>query len=199
MSLQSVNIIRCGLSALTLGLVIHTSEPCIADENRTGSGKNNTVVDNSINAEGDVERTQLILTLNRQAELLYTQGKYAEAEPLYRKILEKEQKKLKDQPNLTTARNNLAASLQAQGKYDEAENLYREALKMMEQKLGNNNLDVAISLNNLAELLQFQGKYTEAEQLYRQALAIGEQNLGKDNPHTIRYRNNLKGLREKMH
>ena len=66
--------------------------------------------------------------------MLQAQGKYDEAEPLYRRAIEIIEKEAlgKDDPDVAVWYNNL----QAQGKYDEAEPLYRRAIEIRENVLG---------------------------------------------------------------
>ena len=80
-------------------------------------------------------------------------GRYAEAEPLYRRSLEIREKQLgPDHPDVATSLNNLAVLYQAMGRYAEAEPLYRRSLEIREKQLGRDHPDVATSLNNLAVL-----------------------------------------------
>ena len=74
---------------------------------------------------------------NNLAGLLQNQGKYAEAEPLYRRAIEIDEKTLgKDHPDVARDYNNLARLLQDQGKYAEAEPLYRRAIEIFQASLG---------------------------------------------------------------
>ena len=111
------------------------------------------------------------------------QGKYDEAEPLYRESLAIDKKIYGDEhPDVATDLNNLAGLLKAQvsessvfvfplpnavwsadlcfcmlqGKYDEAEPLYRESLAIDKKIYGDEHPDVATDLNNLASLLESQ-------------------------------------------
>ena len=137
--------------------------------------------------------------LNAYAAILWITGKYAEAEPLFRRSLEIREKALgPDHPDVATGLNNLALLLKTQGKYAEAEPLYRRSLAMREKALGPEHPDVAQSLNNLAALLDTQGKYAEAEPLYRRAIAINEKSLGSSHPNTITFKNNLNELLKKL-
>ena len=69
--------------------------------------------------------------------MLRTQGKYDQAEPLYRRAIEIDEKVLgKDNPDVATHYNNLAFFLYNQGKYDQAEPLYRRAIEIDEKVLG---------------------------------------------------------------
>ena len=113
-----------------------------------------------------------------------SQGKYDEAEPLYRESLDIRRKVYgNDHPSVATGLNNLALLLQKQvsrkivqilaqqpnavfenadhfyllqGKYDEAEPLYCEALAIDRKVSGDEHPNVATSLNNLASLLESQ-------------------------------------------
>jgi tetratricopeptide (TPR) repeat protein len=143
-------------------------------------------------AVNDDENT---LYLDAHARILKTLGRYAEAEPLYRRALAIDEKALGlKHPDVATSLNNLAGLLYKQGKYVEAEPLYRRALAIGEKTLGPDHPAVATRLNNLAGLLEAQGKYVEAEPLYRRALAIGEKTLGTDHPDVATWLNNLAGL-----
>jgi len=131
-------------------------------------------------------------SLNNLAFLYYSQGKYAEAEPLYRQALEIMEKVF--EPNhskVATFLNNLALLYYSQGKYTEAEPLYRQAIELREKILRPDHPDIATSLNNLALLYHSQGKYAEAEPLYRQALEIMEKVFGPDHSNVAIYLNNL--------
>ena len=120
---------------------------------------------------------------NNLAVLLQDQGKYAEAEPLYRRAIEIDEKALgKDHPDVAIRYNNLADLLQDQGKYDRGRAALSAGHRDRRKVLGKDHPNVAIGYNNLAVLLQDQGKYAEAEPLYRRAIEIDEKALGKDHP-----------------
>ncbi|XP_026077493.1 kinesin light chain 1-like [Carassius auratus] len=110
-------------------------------------------------------------TLNNLAMLHSERGQYKEAELLYRRALEIQEKLFgKDHPDVVKHLNNLALVCQNQGKYEEVECYYRRALKIDECKLGPNDPSVAKTKNNLASCLLKQGKYKEAEILYKEIL-----------------------------
>lgn len=65
------------------------------------------------------------------AALYHTQGKYVEAEPLYRRSLEIMEKTLgPNHPDVASILNNLAELYTAQGRYADAEPLYRRSLEI---------------------------------------------------------------------
>ncbi len=126
---------------------------------------------------------RLATTLNNLAALYDTQGRYAEAEPLYQQALAIREKALGPaHPEVAQSLNNLAALYPAQGRYAEAEPLQKRALAIVEKALGPEHPHVATSLNALAALYYAQGKYSEAEPLYKRASAIVEKTLGPEHP-----------------
>jgi tetratricopeptide (TPR) repeat protein len=130
--------------------------------------------------------------LNNLALLYYAQGRYAEAEPLYKRGLAIYEKALgPDRPDVGTALNSLAELYRAQGRYPEAEPLYKRAIDIIEKALGPDHLDVGISLNYLARLYFDQGRYAEAEPLLKRALDLIEKALGPDHPDVSTALNNL--------
>ena len=125
--------------------------------------------------------------------LYYFQGKYDEAEPLFKRALAIAEKALgKDHPAVATSLNGLALLYDSQGKYDEAEPLYqagtgnsRESPWKRPSRCGD------LSLDSLAVLYDSEGKYAEAEPLHKRALGIWEKALGKDHPRVATSLNNL--------
>ena len=105
-------------------------------------------------------------SLNNLAGLYDDQGRYADAEPLYKRSLAIREKALgPDHPDVATSLNNLAALYDDQGRYADAEPLYKRSLAIREKALGPDHPDVATSLNNLAALYTSQGRYADAEPL----------------------------------
>ena len=129
--------------------------------------------------------------------LYESQGKYDEAEPLYKECLAKRETILgKDHPNTLQSMNNLALLYKSQGKYDEAEIVYKECLAKRETILGKDHPSTLNTMNNLALLYKSQGKYAEAETLLKEWLAKLETILGKDHPSTLNTMNILALLYE---
>src|SRR5215831_1358591 len=140
---------------------------------------------------------QTATALNNLALTYHYLARYMEAEPLYRRAIEIDERVFgKDHPNVATDYNNLAGLLQDQGKYDQAETLFRRAMEIDEKVLGKDHPTVAIRYNNLAGLLQDQGKYDQAEPLYRRAMEIFQTKLGSDHPNTVTVRKNYDRLQE---
>ena len=129
---------------------------------------------------------------NNTAYSLDGQGRYAEAEPLYRKALEIRTRVLgEDHRDTANSYNNIAYNLGAQGHYAKAEPLYRKALEISIRVLGEDHPDTAINYNNIAGNLDAQGRHAEAEPLYRKALEIRTRVLGEDHRDTATNYNNI--------
>ena len=114
------------------------------------------------------------------AEVLWTRGRHAEAEPLLRSAL----------PELRAATgpaalrgalrasNLLALILFERGCASEAEPLYRETLAGRRAAFGDLDSDTLISVNNMGFFLRSLSRLEEAEAFYREALAGRRATLG---------------------
>ena len=129
-----------------------------------------------------VSDIMLAARLNDQAELLKEQGRYAEAEPLYRQALgdpredARARAPLLSPPGLT----DLAELYRPPGPLRRGRAaLQAGARRSARRRSGPSTPISSPSLNNLAELLSHQGRYAEAEPLYKRALAICEKALGR--------------------
>jgi eukaryotic-like serine/threonine-protein kinase len=126
------------------------------------------------------------------ARMLQAQGRFAEAERLYRQSLARRRRLLGSEDlEVSESLRNLGALLTAQGKHSDAEPLYREALAMREKLLGHEHLDVAASKQDLAGLLEAQWRFSEAEQYYRDVLALQRKSLGSQRPEVANSVHNL--------
>ena len=133
-----------------------------------------------------------IFTAGTLAYELKAQGKYDEAEPLYREVLEVRREALGNRhPRTLGSINNLGALLKAKGELAAAESLYREALQAQRETLGNRHPDTVTSLNNLGVLLEAKGDLVAAEALLREALEMSRETLGSVHPDTLTSGNNL--------
>ncbi|MCC3427626.1 MAG: CHAT domain-containing protein [Microcoleus sp. PH2017_01_SCD_O_A] len=100
------------------------------------------------------DHPDLAKSLNNLASLYRSQGRYRDAEPLYRQALEMWQRLFKgDHPDVATSLNNLAELYDFQGLYPEAEPLYEQALEIYQRLFTGAHPDVLLSLNNLGLLL----------------------------------------------
>ena len=138
------------------------------------------------------DSVQISASFNNVARTLNLQGRFDEAEPLYKKALEICQCVLIEYHEYTaTCYVNLASNLNAQGRYEEAEPLYEKGLEIRERVLGGEHLDTIGSYIGVASNLNAQGRYEEAEPLYKKALEICVWALGEENPLTATSYNNV--------
>jgi CHAT domain-containing protein/tetratricopeptide (TPR) repeat protein len=129
------------------------------------------------------------------AALYRDQGRFADAEPLYKRSLEIREKTLgPDHPDIAASLNTLANLYQSQSRYDDAAPLYKRALAIYLKAFGSNHRDVATTLGNLANLYLNQGRYADAEPLFKQSLAIKEKALGPNHSDVATALNNLASL-----
>jgi len=134
----------------------------------------------------------IAFTLNTLANELQDQGKYDEAEPLFREALEVSRETLGDRhPNTLISIGNLGTLLCDKGDLAAAEPLCREALEVHQETLGNRHPSTLISINNLGMLLMDKGDLAAAEPLLREALEGRRETLGNRHPHTLTSINNL--------
>ena len=89
----------------------------------------------------------------------FRMGRYAEAEPLYKRGVAIFEKSLgAHHPSVASALDNLASVYKDEGRYAEAEPLYKQALAIREKALPPDHPDVAQSRKNLADLDSAQGR-----------------------------------------
>jgi tetratricopeptide (TPR) repeat protein len=134
-----------------------------------------------IGAEDD--RGALLIELNVLAMNQAEQGRPAAAESLFRQIVDRRERKNRDDPQLGTSLGNLASSLFEQGKLDEAERYYRRAHEIDRRVWGTDHVKVGIDLYNLANLEGARSRHAQAIELYGQAQRIFEKASGPDHPY----------------
>jgi len=131
-------------------------------------------------------------TMNGQAETLWAQGKYAQAQPLFEKALEIFRRLLTDDhPETADSFAWLAYNFNAQGKYAQAQLPYEKALEIHRRLFADDHPDTASDYNNLAHNLNSQGKYAQALPLFEKALEIFRRLLTDDHALTARSYNNV--------
>jgi tetratricopeptide (TPR) repeat protein len=126
------------------------------------------------------------------ASVLSDQGKYEEAEMIYRQTLKLQRKVLpQTDPAILVTLNGLGTVLGEQSKHEEAEIIHRQTLELRRKVLGEEDHAILTSMNNLAATLFRQGKYEEAETMQRQTLELQRKVLGEVDPDTLLSMNNL--------
>ena len=110
---------------------------------------------------------------NLLASAYMAQGRYAEAEELYRKLLAATQRLVgADHEDTLIVALNLAMALRNQGKNSEAEAVLRDILLKMQRANGPEHEETLCAARELAAVLHNLRKYDEAEPLLRDTLAI---------------------------
>jgi tetratricopeptide (TPR) repeat protein len=156
-----------------------------------------TLLPHALAVAGAAERLEVGLQeaaeiLNATALYHWARAAWAEAEPLFRKVLEiSERVRGAEHPDTATVLNNLALVLRDMGQHAEAEPLLRKALEIGECNPGREHPDFAMRLSNLASLLWDMEQHAEAEPLFREALEISERVRGAEHPDTATVLNNL--------
>ncbi len=103
-------------------------------------------------------------TLNALGRLKTAQGKFADAEPLFRKALSiREKTGGPNNPDLAETLNDLSELLLAKGKFTEASALLKRALSIQEKTFGADSPKSGRSMNTLTKILLDEGKYGAAE------------------------------------
>jgi tetratricopeptide (TPR) repeat protein len=132
--------------------------------------------------------------LHSLAGVLSSQGKYGEAESLFRQSLEVDEKSLGVwHPSLYPTLTNLASVLAEQSRAEEGEPVLQRALKIAVRAHGPSHPDVAQVLNMLAQLQAVLGR-SEAPETARLALATVMATLGVEHPITQQVAPILQGI-----
>jgi tetratricopeptide (TPR) repeat protein len=123
--------------------------------------------------------------LNAEVVKLYSAGRYDEALPLARRVLELREKALGEEHILVGyALNNLASIYADKGSGDEAEPLFKRALGIFDKTRVTN--DLTADINTQLGLIKLgHREYKEAELLMSRALEIKEKVHGADAPAVV--------------
>ena len=135
-----------------------------------------------------------MLALSNLAAVYSNQGRYDQAEPLFKRglaVLEKANGP--DDPEATVLMSNLADAYIHRHRYADAERLLKRAMAVTEKAYGPDHPDVAQALNNLAALYARQGRNADAERLFKRSVATIEKTLGPNHPDLADVLENLAG------
>ena len=120
------------------------------------------------------------------ADLLFAQGRFGEAENLYRRVIELRARILgPEHPDTLASRNRLIYALNEEEKHTEAVAEARQVVTLREKILGFEHPDTLLSRYNLASALYHEGKFGPAETLYRAVLDLDMRVLGPEHPRTL--------------
>jgi tetratricopeptide (TPR) repeat protein len=135
------------------------------------------------------------LAENNLALLYFTEGRYSDAEPLFRRALESMEAALGAwDEHLALPLNNLGEICRVAGRYGEARPLYQRALEIWGRTRGESSPDAATVVNNLGLLERNQGHDAEAERLLKDALSRVDAAVGDRHPLSAKILNNLGDL-----
>ncbi len=137
-------------------------------------------------------------TLIQNLDQLEKAGKYEEAIPYAKKLLEIFEKySQKDDPNIAMFLNRFAMLYLTKGRYAEAEPLLKRSLEINQKSSGKEYPNLAISLHGFSLLYQKTNRFKEAIPYAERFLDIVERSLGKDHPDVTMGLSNLAELYRK--
>ncbi|KAM0251725.1 hypothetical protein ACHAQJ_008046 [Trichoderma viride] len=118
---------------------------------------------------------------------LYDDGRYQEAETVFKQVVETRKRKLgANHPDTLKSIHNLAGTYMKQDRLEDAENLNVQVMKMMKTELGADHPDTLKSIHNLAVIYKKQGRLKEAEKLNLQLIKTRKIELGGEHPDTLK-------------
>lgn len=128
----------------------------------------NSKTQNKVEKMGMQSKEQQLLEHESEiAKSKQKEGKYYEAEPLFRKChLLSEGILGPNHPNTLSLMSDLASVLEKKDEYSKAESLFSDCLARREASLGPVHQDTLLSMRNLANIYRLQKKYDKAENLY---------------------------------
>ncbi|KAL2825852.1 hypothetical protein BJY01DRAFT_256170 [Aspergillus pseudoustus] len=138
------------------------------------------------------QQDQHIDLLKNIADCLLSDGRYNEAEPLYRGLLDLNQEKSGTDNLVTlTSMAHLATTYCNQGRWNEAEELRVQVMETSKAVLGVEHPDTLASMANLASTYHSLGRWSEAEELFVHVTKTSRTVLGAEHPHTLACMANL--------
>ena len=129
------------------------------------------------------EHPDTLDSVSNLANAYQAQGRYGEAEPLFKRALEaRERLQGKEDTDTLICAGRLASLYQAQGRYGEAEPLFLRAVEGYEQGKGKEHPSTLLSINSLAQLYVDQGRYGDAEPLTGACSMPKNARFGREHP-----------------
>lgn len=139
------------------------------------------------------EHNETLQTMTVVALTKHLAGEYEDAEPMLRRTLALEMKKLQrySSQNPLENINRATGLLNNLIKPQEGKVMHRQMLARFQKVLGHRHEATLGIMNNLAVVLTKQGKYQEEEVIQRRTLAICKEALGSEHPSTLAGTHNL--------
>ncbi|KAK6832647.1 hypothetical protein RU639_003908 [Aspergillus parasiticus] len=139
-----------------------------------------------------VQQEYYSILLEKIADFLDGDGKYHEAEALYRTLIRINQGRYGLEHTTTlTSLAKLASNYLLQGRWSEAEQLNIQVMERRKTVLGTEHSSTLTSMANLASTYWYQGRWSEAEQLNIQVLERRKTVLGAQHPSILHSMANL--------
>ncbi|KAN0087192.1 hypothetical protein V8E54_000880 [Elaphomyces granulatus] len=130
--------------------------------------------------------------VEKVARCLSSDGRYHEAEILFKEVVEKKRKRLKDDDEeMLASMAWMASTYRNQGRWTEAEKLGAQVMETRMTVLGPEHPDTLTSMHNLACTSRHQRRWTEAEKLFVQTVETRKIVLGPEHLDTLTSMHNL--------
>jgi serine/threonine-protein kinase len=141
----------------------------------------------------DAGHPLVLNVLGNLAGNVESMGRYAEAESIYRQVLNGRRRLYPDgqHPDIAYALHSLGNVFESTGRWAEAESVDVEALALRRRVLGPDHAMTMATLNNLAIVRYRMGDLAGAEASFREALAVWKDKLGPTHAYTLNAENNL--------
>lgn len=134
----------------------------------------------------------ILQSIHNYASVLASGGASSEPEPMFRRLIDQQDRTLgPDHTNTLKTINNLAVLLAQRGDYDEAEALYRRVMQRSEARWGFAHLNTLRSAHSLVSLLVRRKDQQAAVSLARRVTEAAERALGPDHSFTLASMDNL--------
>ena len=129
------------------------------------------------------------------ADILYDRGRYNEAEPIYREVLERAHQIMdKESPEMFAYINKLGLCCYKQKKYDEAELVYSRGFAISRNAFGYMHTNVALYFHNMSAISDERDCLDQAVSYCKKAQEIWSQTIGDSAPLFARSLNRLAGI-----
>ncbi|KAL4758905.1 uncharacterized protein BDW70DRAFT_169814 [Aspergillus foveolatus] len=133
-----------------------------------------------------IQQEQHINLVGKIAHCLYNDGRYMEAEAVYKKLLEPSKERNGPQHHDTlTSMANIASINRNQGRWDEAEKLGIQVMETRKTVLRPEHPSTLASIANVASTYRYQGRWDESEKLGIQVMKKRKTVLGAEHPDTL--------------
>ena len=142
-------------------------------------------------AAQDSGSVDVINAMAAVASLRYSQGRLADAESVYTRVVALDSVHGADNAPRGRYLRGFGTVLWQQGRYPEAERLFKRALDIQQRVLGSNHPDVGGTFNNLGGLYYRQKEYQRALESYERARPVLEKSLGPKHPNVLGLANNI--------